>query len=440
MNKKPKKSRTTSSLEQQLKWLAFTLLAIIFVLILSLMHLLSFSPLIQITLLTALIIPATIFLPKFYHKIINPFYRLTNLVEAIRLEDYSLRLQPKFNQGIVHTLSQEISALSDDLQQRKQQYDQHTLLIYHLIEQLDTPIAIFDSQYKLSHANGAFSHYLEQPWQSQRLASSSSLGLTFKQKWQFTESNKASQWQIKQSQFVQDEQTFHLVVLTNVEKLLRSNQQKSWQQIIRVLSHEIRNSLTPIKSLAQTMVELPQQNPQSATALQVIVERSTNLQEFVNRYSDISKNLTVNKSYFNSREFIKTIVSLFPNAQLSSNITADKIYADAVLLKQVLINLIKNGIEASSNNEPIEIKINICNVNKATGNTSNIEIIDHGHGIANTDNLFVPFYTTKQQGQGIGLGLCQNIIEQHKGSIKIKNNTVQGATAIISLPYSTGDY
>lgn len=440
MSKFQKNNMTISSLERQLKWLAFGLLSIILVLILSLMHLLSFSPLIQITLLTAIVVPTAIFLPQFYQKIISPFYRLTNLVESIRLEDYSLKLQPKFNHGIVHTLSQEISALSDDLQQRKQQYDQHTLLIYHLIEQLDTPIAIFDSQFKLSHANAAFSHYLEQPWQGQRLASSSSLGLAFNKEWQFTDNNKADQWQIKQSQFVQEEQTFHLVVLTNVEKLLRSNQQKSWQQIIRVLSHEIRNSLTPIKSLAQTMSELPQQNVKSTAALKVIVDRSNNLQEFVNRYSDISRNLKVNKTYFKSQAFIDTVISLFPKVKLKINNTTDELYADAVLLKQVMINLIKNGIEASSPHERAKIEINIFNIIKATGNKTTIEIIDNGHGIANSDNLFVPFYTTKKQGQGIGLGLCQNIIEQHMGSLRIKNNKIQGATAIISLPYRIADY
>ena len=188
------------------------------------------------------------------------------------------------------------------------------------------------------------------------------------------------------------------------------------------------------------MSELPQQNVKSTAALKVIVDRSNNLQEFVNRYSDISRNLKVNKTYFKSQAFIDTVISLFPKVKLKINNTTDELYADAVLLKQVMINLIKNGIEASSPHERAKIEINIFNIIKATGNKTTIEIIDNGHGIANSDNLFVPFYTTKKQGQGIGLGLCQNIIEQHMGSLRIKNNKIQGATAIISLPYRVADY
>jgi two-component system nitrogen regulation sensor histidine kinase NtrY len=447
MNKSTASNQHKHSLEQQLKVISFTVFGLFSVLIFWIMSLLALSILMQFTIFTLVIAPIGILTAYFYHKMITPFYSLTNLVEAIRLEDYSLRARDQYQSGVMHSLSQEIAQLSNDLQQRKQIYDQHTLLIYHLIEQLDAPIAIFNHKLKLSHANASFSDYIKQPWQSKRLSSSQSLGFVLndatdfiKQQWSFTDTSKSSQWQIKQSQFTQNEQQFYLVILTNVEFILRKNQQDSWQQIIRVMSHEIRNSLTPIKSLAQTLVALPNQEERSKQALNVIVERSLALQEFVNRYGDITQKINIQQSWIESEPFIKDLLVIFPDHEFKSKIQCQQIWADPTLLKQVVINLIKNAIEASNADEVI--RINIYSAHIESKNYTIIEIIDRGQGIANPENLFVPFYTTKKQGHGIGLGLCKNIIEQHQGCLSLTNNSdelshakkeIPGATAKISL-------
>ena len=426
--------KKTQSLENQLKIALTVFGGLFFGLVLWLMSLLSLTALSQYTVLTLVFIPLSIILWRFYHKIITPFYTLTSLVEAVRLEDYSLRIKDHYHSGILHTLSQEIVALADDLQQRKQVYDQHTLLIYHLIEQLETPIAIFNNQLQLSHANAAFSQYIEQPWQAKRLTSSEKLGLVFQNGWQFKDRHESKRWQIKHSQFVEHEKTYHLVILSNVEELLRLNQQKSWQQIIRVLSHEIRNSLTPIKSLAQTLASLESEDSKSKQALQVIVERSVSLQAFVNRYGDVSKNIEINKSWFKASELVDTITALFHDSVILVDNTVERIWGDAVLLQQVLINLVKNALEASSERDEPCVWLILTSQQRRDEESVVIEIIDNGLGIANIDNLFVPFYTTKKQGQGIGLGLSQNIIEQHGGRLTLVNNdNKQGATAKIRL-------
>jgi two-component system nitrogen regulation sensor histidine kinase NtrY len=426
------------SLEHQLKVVGITLLAVFSGLLLWLLVLLDASMLVIVTLFTAIIPLVTIWLSRFYHKIITPFFSLTNLVEAIRLEDYSLRTREQYHSGILHSLNQEVKNLAEDLQQRKQAYDQHTLLIYHLIEQLDAPIAIFNQKYQLSHANGAFTQYIGQPWQSKRLSTSHSLGLSINNNlWSFINESESSRWQLKQSQFIQDEKTYHLVVLTNIEKLLRKNQQDSWQQIIRVLSHEIRNSLTPIKSLAQTLVELPSQPDNAKQALQVIVERSIALQEFVNRYGDISQRFSVEKKRFASQSFVDMLTALFPNQTIITKIKTETMWADPLLLKQVIINLLKNAIEACADNPETYISLAILlSTNNKNEQAVIIEVTDNGQGIANIDNIFVPFYTTKGNGHGIGLSLCQNIIEQHQGQLTLTNNKNScGAIAKIVLPY-----
>jgi len=432
--KTSEKENKSQAFESQLKFAMAVVYGLFLVLVLSVMSLLSLTVLIQCTVVTIVFIPLLFVFLRFYHKIITPFYSLTNLVEAVRLEDYSLRIKDSYHAGVLHDLSQEISALADDLRQRKQVYDQHTLLIYHLIEQLETPIAIFNNQLQLSHANAAFSQYITQPWQAKRLTVSEKLGLVFKDDWQFKDEKENQRWQIKHSQFVEDEQTFHLVILTNVEKILRANQQKSWQQIIRVLSHEIRNSLTPIKSLAQTLSSLEAEESKSKQALQVIVDRSNSLQEFVNRYGDISKNIVINKSWVNTSEFIDSIITLFPQSDIVVDNQVEKIWADSVLLKQVLINLVKNSVEACEQSCESRIQLTFLSQYHSDEEGLVIKVIDNGQGLANTDNLFVPFYTTKKEGQGIGLGLSQNIIEQHGGRLTLENNkNTQGAIAQIYL-------
>jgi len=221
--------------------------------------------------------------------------------------------------------------------------------------------------------------------------------------------------------------------------ILRKNQQDSWQQIIRVMSHEIRNSLTPIKSLAQSLVALPNQEERSKQALNVIVERSLALQEFINRYGDITQKINIQHSWIESGPFINDLLLIFPEQIFESKIKCQQIWADPTLLKQVVINLIKNAIEAHKSDEVISLNIYSNHMN----NEVIIEIIDCGQGISNPENLFVPFYTTKKNGHGIGLGLCKNIIEQHQGRLSLTNNTdelshakkeIGGATAKISLP------
>jgi two-component system nitrogen regulation sensor histidine kinase NtrY len=431
------KANTKHSIEHQLKIVGITLLAVFSGLLLWLSYLLEASLLIVVSLFTVIIPFVSLWLWRFYHQIITPFYSLTNLVEAIRLEDYSLRTRAQYQSGILHSLHQEVKMLAADLQQRKQVYDQHTLLIYHLIEQLDAPIAIFNQRHQLSHANGAFTEYIGQPWQSKRLSTSHSLGLSINEnnQWSFINENESSRWQLKQSQFIQDEKTYHLVVLSNIEKVLRKNQQDSWQQIIRVLSHEIRNSLTPIKSLAQTLIELPSQPNNAKQALQVIVERSIALQQFVNRYGDISQRFSVEKKCFASQPFAKMLIALFPSQTINTKIKTDTVWADPLLLKQVIINLLKNAIEACTGNQETRISLSIAlRTNYKNEQEAVIEVTDNGQGIANIDNLFVPFYTTKGNGHGIGLSLCQNIIEQHNGRLTLTNNIKEGATAKVVLP------
>jgi len=419
------------SLEADLKLFAIGSIVFVTALLAWILYLLNGDTLIVITLIGSIIIPLFIGLLVFYQRLIRPFYRLTNMMEAIRLEDYSLRTKPIYQEGIVDELSYEINMLASTLLQRKQRYDQHAFLIYSLIEQLDTPIVVFNDNLQLSHANDAFSAWYQQPWESLRHTSATRLGLCISQhQWQLQDKDQHANWQVSQSNFLKDNQQYHLVVLTNITQAIRKTQQESWLQIIRVLSHEIHNSLTPIKSLAQSLVEMESTESRSKTALEVIVKRSKSLGEFVNRYANLYQNITVSPVFIPCSQLTKQLTTLFERKSLTIRSDISSMFVDPVLLEQVMINLIKNAIEASINTlEQIDIHFS------QKANKIHITVSDSGRGIANSENIFVPFYSTKEDGSGIGLVLSRNIIEQHGGSLSLCNNENNpGATAKIILP------
>lgn len=430
----------SKSLESELKWFVFGVTFIITCLILWILYLTDASLLIAITVFCVIGIPFAIKILNFYRRITQPFYQLTSMVEAIKLEDYSLRINrlsskgsnTGYNKGILGYLTSEINSLASVLQNRKQLYDQHAFITYQLMEQLDTPMVVFNEKLQLSHANEAFSLWCKQPWQTLRHYLSTKFGLVLNehQQWTLESLENQDKWQVRQSQFLQNNQKYHLLVLTNIEEVLRKTQQESWLQIVRVLSHEIHNSLTPIKSLAQSMAEMPTTEQRSRQALEIIVNRSQTLQEFVDRYSTLYRDFNVKPTEFDSEKFFQQFIALFNQQEIRVRNNVRTVFADPVLLEQVIINLLKNAIEACSFLED-EILIFV----DEQKDQMKVRIVDKGQGIANPENLFVPFYTTKENGSGIGLALCRNIIEQHGGSLTLSNNDCgEGVTAEIILP------
>jgi len=364
-----------------------------------------------------------------YNRTIVAFKRASMHLEAVSNDDYCQYAKPAFCAGKVAGFHQDLENLSSHLQLLKSRYDQHIFLVYRLIDQLDSPILVFDQHPQLTYANGAFNELFPQPWQMFRNASPGFLGLEFvENNWRFEEKSRDSKWQIRHSEFIDQGQAHQLMVFVNIESALRQSQLNAWQQLIRVLGHEIRNSLTPVSALAQGL-SLNAQGDREKQALNVITERCQHLQDFVSRYASITKPFHLNCQMLLVANIAKRIQSLLKDIQLEVKVEIDRFWADPAFIEQVLINVIKNADEASDSGERITL------VFRENANASLIEVIDSGHGFANLDNLFVPLYSTKQNGQGIGLSFCRNIIEHHKGSIALVNNTnAPGVTVTISLP------
>ena len=359
-------------------------------------------------------------------RILSSFNRALLHIDALKVEDYNQFAKSEFSAGITVELHHELALLSEKMQSHKSQYDQHALLLYQLIDQLDTPMLVFNQKQKLSYANNAFTLLYGQPWQMYRMASPHFLGL--KQVdgvWQLP--NKEQQWHISQSEFIDNGERHQLLVFTNIDSAIRASQLNAWQQIIRVMSHEIRNSLTPVSSLAESLAD-KLSSPREKQALAVISERCHHLQDFVNRYSSLSQQLNLHQQTIDVSLFAQRLKGLFSGYKLECIVQSQTMWADATFIEQVFINLIKNAFEADA--QTVRVKFSQLK------HKSLIKIIDDGHGFANTDNLFVPLFTTKAQGQGIGLTFCRNIIEQHGGSIDMSNNPQgqKGMSATLVLP------
>ena len=369
---------------------------------------------------------------KFRSKVLSGFSRALLQLDAIRLEDYKLYAKPAFPRGVVAKLHKQLREFSEDLSIKKLHYDQHVFLVYQLIDQLDTPILVFNHKNQLTYANGAFSILYDKPWQMFRHTSPKLLGLNKQgDRWQLEPTSEQSrqqekqQWQISQSTFIDAGNEHQLLVFTNIESALRTSEFNAWQQIIRVMSHEIRNSLTPVSTIAESL-SARAASERDKEALALISDRCHHLQDFINRYASVSRQLNLSYQQISIEQFSNRLKGLFTDIELEVVSTAQWLWADNSILEQVFINLIKNGREAGA--ERIVLKLS-----EDTKYTI-IRVIDDGHGFANLENLFVPLFSTKQDGQGIGLSFCRNIIEQHNGSIKLINNRDQGVTVTITLP------
>lgn len=361
-------------------------------------------------------------------KMLALFRRSDIQLDALQHQDFSIQVKPVFSAGIAAQFHQQFSALRTALQLHKSYYNQQLFVLYQMVDQLNTPILVFNHKQQLSYANSAFAELFGQPWQTLRTAKPQLLGLCATPEWHFIDADKKQTWQIRLSRFVDQGQANELLIFINIQTALRNKQIEAWQKLTRVLSHEIRNSLTPVAALTQNLQEkITGDREQQALAL--INERCQHLQDFVSRFAQLQQPLAIRLERISAQIIVSRLAGLFPNAGLHAKGLQLHLWVDPILLQQVLINLIKNSLEAGSPAGTIEIIIS------QHGHENEIQINDQGQGITNSDNLFVPFYSTKTQGQGIGLSLSRHIIEQMGGQLLLGNRKEGvGACAQIRLP------
>ena len=227
--------------------------------------------------------------------------------------------------------------------------------------------------------------------------------------------------------FVLDRQTYRIVSLRDIHEVLEETEIEAWQKLVSVLTHEIMNSLTPIIGLSESAEGMDER---ADSALAVIHRRSKGLLEFVNNYRKLTRIPQPQMESVPVQEYFNDLEQFYGD-RLRCNVSpsALKAYADPRQLMQVLVNLVKNASEAS--NGIIEL-----NASRMADGNIEISVRDYGHGILPEvmDSIFVPFFTTKPQGSGIGLSLCKQIVKQHRGRLQVKSSPGRGSTFTIVLP------
>ncbi len=246
---------------------------------------------------------------------------------------------------------------------------------------------------------------------------------------------------------IQDK-TIKLISLQNIKDELENQELESWQKLIRVLTHEIMNSVTPISSLSQAinetleetkgqkseLVNIPDEDLNDMiSSLKTIENRSKGLLKFVSSYKQLTRIPKPDFAQVNLIELVNHCVTLLKQNLSENNINLrldksnDTIYcvADYDQIEQVVINLLINAIDAVKEVANPEIKIKII---ESVSNKHRIEIADNGKGIdpEEIEKIFIPFYTTKKEGSGIGLSLSRQIMRMHKGSIHVNSELGNG--------------
>ncbi len=393
----------------------------------------------------------------FFDQLIRPLQTLTNVVAALREDDFSFRARGARRGDTLGDLALEINSLANTLQTQRSAAHDALTLVERVMTSMPSPVLAFtpDGHLRLlNHAAGqAFhlSHDLAIGLAAMDLGLSTLLQAADEDL--YTHSGVSAsrtpistRWSIRRTAFRLHGVPHALFVLSDVASALREEERVAWQRLIRVLSHEINNSLTPIKSIAGTLrTRLPELNPEDPETpfsdfhrgLQVIEERAASLNRFLQTYQNLTRLPAPHLQRFPLQDLLDQLAAL--ETRLHLLVIADpalEVLADRDQLGQLLINLIRNAVDAVL--EPYASQTRTPEVILESFRTQEeiiVKVHDNGPGLTNSANLFVPFYTTKPDGSGIGLVLARQIAAAHKGSLTLVNRIdISGCTAELRLP------
>jgi two-component system nitrogen regulation sensor histidine kinase NtrY len=441
---------TDKSFEAQLTRLSLLASLPLFILLIPMMIYAEIS--IYIIILTALFASLMLIYchVKIYQKSAYQFRSLSNLLDAMAQGDYSLRARSRNNNSALDELVTTINNLSQRLNSQRIQSVESQLLLQTVIKHIDVAIVALDNEstiqlinpaaQKLLQLNSAITkdmakdipHDVLIQLKSAVLGQSKVMSLNF--------GDRYGKFTVHVEEFRESGKQHKLLFITDVSTMLRSEERNAWQSLVRVISHEINNSLAPIASISQTSKRLlsrqesiEEHRENLVEGLTIISQRTHSLREFVNSYKQLANLPEPNKHLTSITRLFEKITPLFKQNNITLLANEDiSLAIDPIQIEQVLINLIKNAIESQKNNDDEEA----ITINWAVSNHKfKLSIYDQGTGINNPDNLFVPFYTTKKKGSGIGLILCRQIAEAHGGQLTLINRTDRsGCEAILTLP------
>src|SRR5436190_8481135 len=371
-----------------------------------------------------------------HDHIVRPLQTLANVVGALREEDYSFRARLAVPNDALGELSLEVNALADLLAKHRTGAMEATALLQRVVEEVDIPIFAFDPANRLRLVNSAGEKLLRVPAAQLIGESCSQLRLEgclscANESLVELQSGTDARWFVRRSSFRQQGVPHTLVVLSDVSRALREEERRAWQRLIRVLGHELNNSLTPIKSIAGSLharlsgVELePEQRQDFERGLGIIESRAASLNRFLQAYRHLAQMPPPVLQKCSIVGLAKRVAALETRIPVTVIQGPEAVLmADADQLEQMLINLLRNAAEAvlelsdaakQSNGSKISSEESqIVLTWKTTDRDLILDIEDSGPGLMNTSNVFVPFYTTKPLCSGLSLFISRQIAAVH---------------------------
>ena len=376
-------------------------------------------------------------------RVVRPLQTISNMLAAFRAGDFSMRAHGSNPADALGLLLLELNGLGDELRAQRLGALEATALLQRVMEEIEVAVFAFDSGQELRLVNRAGAALLGRRREQLLGRSAEELGLAECLNCDLSGSGlelagATGRWDVRRGTFRQDGLPHDLLVLTDVSRALSREERQAWQRLMRVLSHELNNSLAPIKSLTQSLSELVQHDPPCPdwrqdiqNGLAIIGSRADSLSRLMTAYARLARLPNPRRESVSVVEWVRRVVALETRRAVSVCAGPDvTIRADGAQLDQLLINVVRNAVDATlDSGGDVEVGWTIRD------DRLEVWVRDGGPGFAETDNLFVPFFTTKSNGSGIGLVLSRQIAEAHGGRLTLTNRSdATGCEARLALP------
>ncbi len=378
-------------------------------------------------------------------RVITPLQTLSNLLAALREGDYSIRARGANADEPLGQVMLEANILGETLHDQRLGAVEATNLLRTVMAEIDVAVFTFNDDEELKLVNKAGEKLLAQPANRLLGRQASELGLAecltgdSDRTFQKTFPGKTGRWGMRRGNFREEGKHHHVIVLSDLSQALREEERQAWKRLIRVIGHELNNTLAPIKSMAGTLAHflerkpmLPDWKDDMKCGLDVIGERSESLSRFMSAYARLARLPQPTFQPVEVETWVRRVVALqtrFPVEILPG--PSVRIQADGDQLEQLLINLLRNAVDASG-----ETGGGVRVSWEVQDGYLVVDVEDDGPGITNSANLFVPFFTTKVGGSGIGLVLSRQIAEAHGGTLTLRNRREgRGCRARLTLPF-----